>query len=186
MNVMKPRARKQKGFTIVELLIVIVVIAILAAISVVAYNGVQVRTKNTQTASAVETYVKLVQLYKVDNGTHPDATSCIGTGYPGGKCRTENSYVENGNNFNSVLLAPYNRGSFPSADTTVTSNYYGDGSLYITGAFYTFQNPSYNSNGGGIGLIVIGGQQCPTIGGATIGSSTTGADGHRLCRYAIN
>ena len=34
----------KRGFTIVELLIVIVVIAILAAISVVAYNGVQERS----------------------------------------------------------------------------------------------------------------------------------------------
>ncbi len=36
---------KQKGFTIVELLIVIVVIAILATITIVAYNGVQNNSK---------------------------------------------------------------------------------------------------------------------------------------------
>ena len=35
-----PKTRKSSGFTIVELLIVIVVIAILAAITVVAFNGV--------------------------------------------------------------------------------------------------------------------------------------------------
>ena len=40
---MKPWA-KQTGFTIVELLIVIVVIAILAAITIVAYNGIQNRS----------------------------------------------------------------------------------------------------------------------------------------------
>lgn len=42
---------KQTGFTIVELLIVIVVIGILAAITVVAYNGVQNRARNTAAAS---------------------------------------------------------------------------------------------------------------------------------------
>lgn len=34
-----------KGFTIVELLIVVVVIAILAAITIVAYNGITYRSK---------------------------------------------------------------------------------------------------------------------------------------------
>lgn len=117
---------------------------------------------------------------------HPNATSCIGVGYPGGKCRTESTYVENGNNLNSVLLAPYAKGAFPSADTSITSDYYGDGSLTITGAFYTYNNPSYNPDGGGIGLIVIGGGQCPLISGTTPGATNSSADGHRLCRYVIN
>ena len=46
-------ARKQKGFTIVELLIVIVVIAILATITIVAYNGVSQRAKESATQNAV-------------------------------------------------------------------------------------------------------------------------------------
>ena len=44
LGVMKTWA-KQSGFTIVELLIVIVVIAILAAITIVAYTGIQERAK---------------------------------------------------------------------------------------------------------------------------------------------
>lgn len=45
---MKAWARKQKGFTIVELLIVIVVIAILAAITVAAFNGIQDRSRQSK------------------------------------------------------------------------------------------------------------------------------------------
>lgn len=41
------------GFTIVELLIVIVVIAILAAISMAGYNSLQQRTNNTAKIAAI-------------------------------------------------------------------------------------------------------------------------------------
>lgn len=69
---------KQKGFTIVELLIVIVVIAILAAITIVAYNGIQTRAENSKTASAVAAWAKALQMYKVDEGSYPVINSCLG------------------------------------------------------------------------------------------------------------
>ena len=62
---------KHKGFTIVELLIVIVVIAILAAISVVAYSGVQERAREAAIKSTLSTVMKKIELYKVDHGTVP-------------------------------------------------------------------------------------------------------------------
>lgn len=48
---MKAWAQKQAGFTIVELLIVIVVIGILAALTIVAYNGIQQRAAQTTVKS---------------------------------------------------------------------------------------------------------------------------------------
>jgi prepilin-type N-terminal cleavage/methylation domain-containing protein len=59
------------GFTIVELLIVIVVIGILAAITIVAYNGIQSRARDTQRLTDVSNIMKMLEAYKAQNGAYP-------------------------------------------------------------------------------------------------------------------
>lgn len=72
MKFIKPREEpKQPGFTIVELLIVIVVIGILAAITIVAYNGIQQRARDTQRKSDITTMAKALELYYIDNDSFP-------------------------------------------------------------------------------------------------------------------
>ncbi len=61
--------QNQKGFTIVELLIVIVVIAILAAISIVAYTGIQNRGKASSSQSTASQAVKKAQAYYTVSST---------------------------------------------------------------------------------------------------------------------
>ncbi len=63
--------KNKYGFTIVELLIVIVVIAILAAVTIVVYNGIQSRAKVTQQTTAIAQYVKAIHIYIADKGTLP-------------------------------------------------------------------------------------------------------------------
>lgn len=70
---------KQKGFTVVELLIVIIVIGILAVITVVAYNGIQANAENVKTTSAVSAYVRALGLHVGDKGNYPIASyPCLG------------------------------------------------------------------------------------------------------------
>jgi len=72
---MRITSEKFRGFTIVELLIVIVVIAILAAISIVAYNGIQNRGYDAAVQSDLTNFGKIMEIYKIDNGTYPAAAS---------------------------------------------------------------------------------------------------------------
>ncbi len=63
----------QKGFTIVELLIVIVVIGILAAITIVAYNGIQQRARNASIASDLRNVANQFEAIKAQDGSYPNA-----------------------------------------------------------------------------------------------------------------
>lgn len=71
------KTHTEKGFTIVELLIVVVVIAILAAITIVSYNGIQSRANLSAIQSDLRNVVNRVEMYKAEKGTYPannDAT----------------------------------------------------------------------------------------------------------------
>ena len=67
-----------KGFTIVELLIVIVVIAILATVTVVAFNGVQQRARNTNRIATAKNFVSMINQYVVMNGRMPGNAAFAG------------------------------------------------------------------------------------------------------------
>lgn len=62
---------KTRGFTIVELLIVIVVIGILAAITIVSFSGVQKRAKIATAKSDLSSLSKQLAIYQIDKGTYP-------------------------------------------------------------------------------------------------------------------
>lgn len=101
----------RKGFTLVELLIVIVVIAILAAISVVAYNGIQKRAHNSAQAVDMSNAAKAMELYYALHDRYPTVPSysstwgyCVGTGYPDGYCFDSN----------------YDAHRYPESDRTIT------------------------------------------------------------------
>jgi prepilin-type N-terminal cleavage/methylation domain-containing protein len=77
--------KNQKGFTIVELLIVIVIIGILAALVIVAYNGIQNRAKTTSHQSSADTLAKKIEAYNSVRGTYlapasvPNTTATVVT-----------------------------------------------------------------------------------------------------------
>jgi type IV pilus assembly protein PilA len=85
---------KARGFTIVELLIVIIIIAILAALTIVAYNGITTRANASRAKGNASNILKVATAYANDEtnpvpGTYPtpaQLTSWAGsiTHVPGG------------------------------------------------------------------------------------------------------
>ena len=77
--------KSTSGFTIVELLIVIVIIAILAAITVVAFNGIQGRARDAQRANDIAQIKKALLAYDAIHGgvVRPQVTGYTNPGWNG-------------------------------------------------------------------------------------------------------
>lgn len=176
--------KRASGFTLVELLIVIVVIAILAAISIVAYNGVQTRANNTQTTDAVKQFVKAYGLYAVDNGDYPNATGCIGEGYPGNRCLSQSGTAAcfgmgsaHSTSVNTALR-PYmsNAVASPSMQSVTCG-----GTIYI-GAYASYHSVSKTAN---VYMVLKGDQDCPDMSPNVITSTKMQQDDLTMCSYRL-
>ena len=66
--------KQNKGFTIVELLIVIVVIGILALLVITTYSGIQAKARNTKRATDVKSLQTKLEAFYNDNGYYPSLT----------------------------------------------------------------------------------------------------------------
>lgn len=62
---------KERGFTIVELLIVIVVIGILAALVITTFTGIQQKARNTERQTDINAIHGQVEAYYAQNGRYP-------------------------------------------------------------------------------------------------------------------
>ena len=134
-------SKRQAGFTIVELLIVIVVIAILAAVSVVAYTGIQNRAEASKTAAAIRAYKDALVMYKADKGTYPATGAfCLGDQYEPFEgettpsCRYSTSPIHvSGGATSRNLLKPYLGDQLPMPSSKFI---YSGAIAFVGGHFY--------------------------------------------------
>lgn len=176
---------KQRGFTIVELLIVIVVIGILAAITIVAYNGIQNRAENTKTVNAVSVWAKVLQIYKIDKGGYPAINSCLGD---------TNTYTSS----NSGVcwgLAPDATWVVQPSFLAAMDDYIGTNPEPSNKNIHTDANPYrgaiyYYSAGGGeefqvnfVGISSL--SNCPSIGGLNSPYTRMALSNGSICYYKL-
>jgi prepilin-type N-terminal cleavage/methylation domain-containing protein len=148
---------KQRGFTIVELLIVIVVIGILAAITIVAYNGIQGRAKVAAMQSNLQQAAKKLETYKVaNNDFYPPDLATAGITAPDG---TTYNYQ-------------------PSADYR---SYLMSGTA--SGMTYRVSNLAQNPVEGSISGVLSSGSTCPTGFIVVPGNSTFGTSEFCTMKY---
>ena len=76
------KGRNQKGFTLVELMVVVVIIGILAAIAVPIYRNVQTNAAENACRANIRTLEGALEVWKADNksGTYPDSLNVLQTG----------------------------------------------------------------------------------------------------------
>ena len=177
MKHLKRRGSSLLGFTIVELLIVIVIIAILATISIVAYNGIQSRAKASEASYALAQAKKKLELYRVDNGSYPTSGNLASAGVTDKDVSYE--YTSDGNTY--CITGTAGSVSYKASESTNPSaggcaGHGQNGSAAITNLS---PNPSLESGSGGWTTNSWGMGGAGTTSMAT-GGGASGSNSYRL------
>ncbi len=69
------KKRGHRGFTIVELLIVIVVIGILALLVITTYSGIQAKARNAKRQTDIQSLQTQIEAFFSQNGFYPSLTN---------------------------------------------------------------------------------------------------------------
>ena len=112
---------KQKGFTLIELMIVVAIIGILAAIAIPAYQDYTVRSKMTEAIAGMSAAKVAISEYYQSQGSMPQAASTAGiTTTIGAKYLDRISYTYGARNTSTLTgVITGNLGGNTSAGQTV-------------------------------------------------------------------
>lgn len=174
----------KNGFTIVELLIVIVVIAVLASISIVAYNGMQTRTRDAQRSQDVKNVIKALELYYADKGTYPNYYTYT----PGSTVINDGWSTTADGSWNNLVqaLKPYATNLPTTTGATSGTPAISGGTNYD---YFGFSDGTYCSSSRGQGYLLVyrleSGSKNETIGtcgGTPVGYYGSGSSNYRVVK----
>lgn len=122
---MNPGTRR-RGFTLIEILMVVAVISLLSSVVLVSVNSAREKTRNAARLRILNEYRSALELARAQTGAYPrSGGSCLGT-YPSGTCMgslTPSPTV-------AAALAPY---LSPSTPPLIQGQYqYVSGLVYYT------------------------------------------------------
>ena len=90
LNVKKQESLISKGFTLVELIVVVVIIGILSAIAVPAFNNAGDKAKQKEASTILASYMKAAQAFYAENSSNPRRARDLGQFVSVTACRRNN------------------------------------------------------------------------------------------------
>jgi general secretion pathway protein G len=131
--------RNSRGFTLVEILIVVIILGILAAIVIPQFTNASNDARNSSVASTLQTLRGQIELFKIQHGDTPPAATALSTVLTGKTNPGDTTQV-----VATGTLGPYVQ-AFPTNPANGSTNHTtaaaaGYGWVYnVTGGTYTVQ-----------------------------------------------
>lgn len=133
--------QKSSGFTVVEIIVVCVVIAILASIGIVSWSATQRNSRDDVRASEQRDWAKRFETFRSRYMVYPNASDtgvaitgehCLGTGFPSARCKGGISPITE-NPSSTIMLQLAKVGTLPAFKHTIAQGYVGPWVQYIAG-----------------------------------------------------